>query len=468
MPTSQPVRVFLSSTIYDFRDLRSALRFWFEELGYEVLMSEVSDFERRPDSNTFDACFEAIHYCDFYVLLVGERYGSIFQDGISVTNQEFRVAKALADQKRIAMIPFVRKSIWQEAELAAASGGASTIRTTDAQSAEQMARVLAFVDELKSTKLVDDAGNESGNLWIYNFDTFADIIGALRIALRANTDVTAQRAMANLRAEIESNIARIVSKQGNIPFPFYAPLQLPEVRAALQVGVDAQGTEHRIDRTVAQRLAIALMMAGEYQRLEDEGLEEAIRSGEFLQFDNQTRTFSETPELEVMRRLSGEIARLRQMAELSKNPPFSEWSEQILKQADSSNTEIVVPGDLLLLGSIILRAGENMLRLMTALHHWMTTGELVPPQVDSASFETDSLRRLEHEAAEARDVATWLRYPVIADLLTGDSTASGDDRAAAAIAFPALGGASYQEAVRKLAGDAIRVFYQNGGEPVAR
>jgi hypothetical protein len=98
----------------------------------------------------------------------------------------------------------------------------------------------------------------------------------------------------------------------------------------------------------------------------------------------------------------------------------------------------------------------------------MTTGELVPPQVDSASFETDSLRRLEHEAAEARDVAIWLRYPVIADLLTGDSTASGGDRAAAAIAFPARGGASYQEAVRKLAGDAIRVFYQNGGEPVAR
>ena len=155
-----------------------ALRFWFEELGYEVLMSEVSDFERRPDSSTFDACFEAIHYCDFYILLVGERYGSIVQDGISVTNQEFRVAKALADEKRIAMIPFVRKSIWQEAELAAAAGGASTIRTADAQSAEQMARVLAFVQELKSTKLLDAEGNEGGNLWIYNFDTFADIIGA--------------------------------------------------------------------------------------------------------------------------------------------------------------------------------------------------------------------------------------------------------------------------------------------------
>jgi hypothetical protein len=169
-----------------------------------------------------------------------------------------------------------------------------------------------------------------------------------------------------------------------------------------------------------------------------------------------------------MRQLSGEIARLRQMAELSKNPPFNELSEQILKQADSSETEIVVPGDLLLLGSIILRAGENMLRLMAALHHWMATGELTAPQIDGASFETESLRRLQHEAAEARDVATWLRYPVIADLLTGDSTASGEDRAAAAIAFPTLGAESYQAAVRRLAEDAMRVFYQNTGETPAR
>jgi hypothetical protein len=467
VPISQPVRVFLSSTIYDFRDLRFALRFWFEELGYEVLMSEVSDFERRPDSSTFDACFEAIHYCDFYILLVGERYGSIFQDGISVTNQEFRVAKALADEKRIAMIPFVRKSIWQEAELAAAAGGASTIRTADAQSAEQMARVLAFVQELKSTKLTDAAGTEAGNLWIYNFDSFADIIGALRIALRANTDVTAQRAMANLRKEIESNIARIVSKQGNLPFPFYAPLQLPEVRAVLQVGVDAQGSERRIEGTVAHRLAIALMMAGEYERLEDEALEEAIRSGEFLRFDNQTRTFFETPELEAMRRLSGEIARLRQMAEMSRTSPFRELSEQILGQTLADDTETVVLGDYLLLGSIILRAGENMLRLMAALHHWLATGELIPPQVDATSFETDSLRRLQHEAAEAGDVAIWLGYPVISDLLTGDATASGEDQAVAAIAFPTLGSESYQAAVRRLAEDAIRVFYRNSGDALA-
>ncbi len=467
MPTTQPVRVFLSSTIYDFRDLRSALRFWFEELGYEVLMSEVSDFERRPDSTTFDACFEAIHYCDFYILLVGERYGSIFQDGISVTNQEFRVAKSLADEKRIAMIPFVRKSIWQEAELAAATGGAGTIRAVDAQSAEQMARVLAFVDELKSTKLVDEAGNETGNLWIYTFDAFADIIGALRIALRANTDVTAQRALANLRKEIESNIARIVSKQGNVPFPFHAPLQLPEVRAALQVEVDAQGAAYRIPADVARILAIGMTMAREFARLQDDALESAIRSGEFLRFDNQTRSFFETPELEIMRRLSGEMTRLRQMVELIGQPPLSDLAERILSGAESGDTDVEVAGDYLVLGSIVVQAAEHTLRLMATLHHWIDTGELRMPDISLDSFETESLRRVQHEAAQVQDVAGWLRSPAISDLLTGQSTASSDERAAAAVTYPLLGGDAYQNEVRRLTAEAIRVFYQNSGVSVA-
>jgi len=467
VPTSQPVRVFLSSTIYDFRDLRSALRFWFEELGYEVLMSEVSDFERRPDSSTFDACFEAIHYCDFYILLVGERYGSIFQDGISVTNQEFRVAKALADEKRIAMIPFVRKSIWQEAELAAAAGGASTIRTADAQSAEQMARVLAFVQELKSTKLLDAEGNEGGNLWIYNFDTFADIIGALRIALRANTDITAQRALANLRKEIESNFARVVSKQNDLPFPFHAPLQLPEVRAAMALDVDAQGTTYLIEARVARTLAIGLTMAREFGRLQDEALEGAIHSGEFLRFDSQTRTFFETPELEIMRRLSGEIARVREMVELIGEAPFGEITERILGGTPADARGIDVPGDYLVLGSIVLRSAENLMRLLATLHRWIDTGDLVTPDLLLDSFETESLRRVEHEAAQVQDVAGWLRSPAIADLLTGGSTATSDERAAAAVVNPALAGGSYQDAVRRLTDHAIRVFYQNSGDTPA-
>ncbi len=57
-------RVFVSSTIRDLEDLRDALKFWLEEMGFEVQMSEHNDFERRPEVTTFEACFEAIWESD--------------------------------------------------------------------------------------------------------------------------------------------------------------------------------------------------------------------------------------------------------------------------------------------------------------------------------------------------------------------------------------------------------------------
>jgi hypothetical protein len=273
--------------------------------------------------------------------------------------------------------------------------------------------------------------------------------------------------VANLSKEIESIIAGVVSKQIVLPFRFHAPLQLAVVRATMGLDVDAQGTSYPIEARVARTLAIGLTMAREFARLQDEALEGAIHSGEFLRFDSQTRTFFETPELEIMRGLSGEIARVRQSVELIGEAPFSEITERILAGTPADARQIEVPGEYLLLGSIVLRSAENLMRLQVTLHHWIDTGELVTPELLLDSFETESLRRVEHEAAQVRDVPGWLRSPAIADLLTGGSTASSDERAAAAAANPALASGPYQDAVRRLTDHAIRVFYQNGGDAPA-
>src|SRR5680860_1817062 len=111
MVSGGKIRVFVSSTIRDMSDLRSALKFWLQELGFEVELSEFNDFERRPDSGTFDACFEAIGQCDFYVLFVGSRCGSEYQNGVSVTRQEFRTAKSLASEGRLTIVPFIREKV---------------------------------------------------------------------------------------------------------------------------------------------------------------------------------------------------------------------------------------------------------------------------------------------------------------------------------------------------------------------
>src|SRR4051812_19684065 len=147
------IRVFVSSTIRDLQDVRSAIRFWLEELGYEVLLSESSDFDRRPDSATFDACFEAIRTSDYYILLVGSRVGSEYADGVSVTRQEFRVAMEHAKSGRPYIVSFVRRDVDQalaapDDETVALMLDRTAARLDPDRAAKDAAHVRAFVNEL--------------------------------------------------------------------------------------------------------------------------------------------------------------------------------------------------------------------------------------------------------------------------------------------------------------------------------
>jgi len=65
----KPPTFFLSSTIYDFRDLRSAVKFYLEELGCRVLASEYNDFLKPLDRHSYEACLKAIEQTDYFVLV---------------------------------------------------------------------------------------------------------------------------------------------------------------------------------------------------------------------------------------------------------------------------------------------------------------------------------------------------------------------------------------------------------------
>ena len=90
----QKPKVFLSSTIHDFRDLRTAIRVWLEEYGFEVQASEFNDFPQIPDKNSYESCLKAIDEADYFVLLVGSRVGGVYDaaKGISITRMEYQHA----------------------------------------------------------------------------------------------------------------------------------------------------------------------------------------------------------------------------------------------------------------------------------------------------------------------------------------------------------------------------------------
>jgi len=112
--SGKPV-VFVSSTIHDFRDLRTAIRYYLEELGYEVLLSEYNDFPKPLDENAYEACLATIERADYYILLIGSRVGALYDaaNKISITRMEYRKAYKLASSGKLRIIAFLRDELWK-------------------------------------------------------------------------------------------------------------------------------------------------------------------------------------------------------------------------------------------------------------------------------------------------------------------------------------------------------------------
>ena len=106
--------IFISSTIFDFEDLRSALKHWLEEQEYEVLLSEANDFPVERSTDSYQACLNAIDRCDYFILFIGSRVGGVFDknEEISIARKEYRRAYELSQKGKLKIISFVRKTVW--------------------------------------------------------------------------------------------------------------------------------------------------------------------------------------------------------------------------------------------------------------------------------------------------------------------------------------------------------------------
>jgi hypothetical protein len=85
--------IFISSTINDLHYLRDAVRDVILEVGYRPIMSEYGDFGFQPYISVEDSCYNAMRECQITILIIGKKYGQVSSNGISITHNEFRVAK---------------------------------------------------------------------------------------------------------------------------------------------------------------------------------------------------------------------------------------------------------------------------------------------------------------------------------------------------------------------------------------
>lgn len=87
------VNIFVSSTCYDLSQIRDDLKRCIIDLGHNPILSELKDFPVDPMKSNSENCINAINNeADIFVLIIGDRYGSVLETGKSITNTEFIAA----------------------------------------------------------------------------------------------------------------------------------------------------------------------------------------------------------------------------------------------------------------------------------------------------------------------------------------------------------------------------------------
>ena len=156
--------LFVSSTCYDLKQVRTDLKSFAESLGLEPLLSEYDSFPVNPDLGTADNCLSVVNTkADLFLLIVGGRYGSTTADDKSVTNLEYLAARS----KGIPVYAFVLRSIldtlpvWKDNR----SGNFNAVADSP--------KLFEFVESLR----------DSGAAWVFPFDTAQSIFAVLRTQL---------------------------------------------------------------------------------------------------------------------------------------------------------------------------------------------------------------------------------------------------------------------------------------------
>lgn len=302
--------VFISSTVADFRDLRSAIAYTLRAQGYNVYLSEAADFDVKGDRSAFEQCFTNIRNSDFYILIIGSARGSIFTEGVSITRQEYRVAReAFMSQGRPHLLMYIR-----ETTEIAISGNKHDWEKAGIDDAEHL---RSFIDEVKSP------GIEGAPNYLVKFRNFEDLMTALAGSMNLGRDLSEKLIRHSLLSELLSNLTHIVGGQNLVLFPEH--WYMTSVREGMEITHDDIYREFNITDDQAIRLGMSLVTRMEGTSLQTRCMEDAIDRGVFLAFNPATSLLEETPIHELLNQTVVDINNLR------KREIKTDWADHVVK-----------------------------------------------------------------------------------------------------------------------------------------
>ncbi|WP_408095624.1 DUF4062 domain-containing protein [Peredibacter sp. HCB2-198] len=161
--------IFISSTFYDLKHIRTSLEKFIEELGYIPVLSEKGRIAYDPDIELDESCYKAASMADIFVLIVGGRYGSETSE-VSIDNKSFYARYESITKKEFKSafsndIPcyiLVEKNVYSEYETFKKNRKNETIS-------------YAHVDSINIFYLLDEIMEKRRNNPLFQFERHSDI-----------------------------------------------------------------------------------------------------------------------------------------------------------------------------------------------------------------------------------------------------------------------------------------------------
>jgi len=157
-------RIFLSSTFYDLRYVRTDLERFVQELGYEPVLSERGQIPFGKLEPLEQYCYREISTCDVVVHIIGGTFGSSSsEEPYSISQIELKTAHELNKQIYI----FIEKPVHVEYR--------TYLLNEDNENFQ-----LQYVDDRRIYKFIKEIYSLGINNVIADFETVSEIISYLR------------------------------------------------------------------------------------------------------------------------------------------------------------------------------------------------------------------------------------------------------------------------------------------------